>query len=55
MTFTIFDRIWEILGWVFGLNSEVFQRVAASPGGLTFAIFVVLLAGLSLAIGQSII
>jgi hypothetical protein len=55
MILTIFDRIWEILGWVFALNGKVFQWVATSLGGLTFAMFVVLLAGLSLAIGQSII
>nr|WP_322721452.1 hypothetical protein [Nostoc sp. ChiQUE02]MDZ8234551.1 hypothetical protein [Nostoc sp. ChiQUE02] len=55
MYFTIFDRFWEILGWVFVLNGEVFRRVATATGGLTLAMLVVLLAGLSLALGQSII
>jgi predicted Abi (CAAX) family protease len=49
------DRIWEVLGWVFGLNGEVFREIVAAPGGETLALIVVLLAGLSLAIGQSII
>ncbi|NJR57818.1 MAG: hypothetical protein HC769_02500 [Cyanobacteria bacterium CRU_2_1] len=55
MTFTILDRLWDILGWVFVLNGEAFRRVAAASGGMTLAMLVVLLAGLSLAIGQSII
>ncbi|MCL6435841.1 MAG: CAAX protease [Leptolyngbyaceae cyanobacterium HOT.MB2.61] len=55
MTSTLMDRVWEILGWVFVLNGEVFQRVTTLPGGITLAICVVLLAGLSLAVGQGII
>ncbi len=55
MTSTIMDRAWEILGWVFVLNGEIFQTVTTLPRGLTLAMIVVLLAGLSLAIGQSII
>lgn len=49
------DRVWEILGWVFVLNQDVFQQVTTLPGGMTLAISVVLLAGLSLAVGQGII
>ncbi|WAL61267.1 CAAX protease [Thermocoleostomius sinensis] len=55
MSFVTLDRIWEVLGWVFGLNGEVFREVAAAPRGGLLALLVVLLAGLSLAIGQSII
>ncbi|TVP60841.1 MAG: CAAX protease [Nodularia sp. (in: Bacteria)] len=55
MTSTVIDRVWEILGWVFVLNGEAFRKVTTLPGGLTLAITVVLLAQLSLAIGQSII
>jgi predicted Abi (CAAX) family protease len=55
MTLTVLDRFWEILGWVFVLKDEVFRRVATSSGGIWFAIFVVLLAQLSLSIGQSIV
>ncbi len=49
------DRAWEILGQVFVLNGEAFQKVITLSGGMTLAIMVVLLAGLSLAVGQSII
>ncbi|WP_414562682.1 MULTISPECIES: CAAX protease [unclassified Anabaena] len=55
MTSTAMDRVWEILGWVFVLNGEVFQKVATLPRGLMLAIVVVLLSQLSLAIAQSII
>jgi len=55
MNSTILDRFWEILGWVFVLNGEAFRQITTSPGGLMTAMLVVLLAGLSLAIGQSII
>jgi hypothetical protein len=51
---TILDRFWESLGWVFVLNGDVFQRLTSSDG-VTLAILVVLLAQLSLAIGQSIV
>ncbi|MGF1939257.1 MAG: CAAX protease [Nostoc sp. ChiQUE02] len=55
MTHTVMDRVWELLGWVFVLNSEAFWRVTTLSGGLKLAITVVLLAKLSLAIAQSII
>ncbi|MBE9200497.1 MULTISPECIES: CAAX protease [unclassified Nodularia (in: cyanobacteria)] len=55
MTSTVMDRVWEILGWVFVLNGEAFRKVTTLPRGLILAIAVVLLAQLSLAIGQSII
>jgi predicted Abi (CAAX) family protease len=49
------DRVWEFLGWIFVLNGEAFQRATILPGGMTLAICIVLLAGLSLTFGQSII
>ncbi|UBF30025.1 CAAX protease (plasmid) [Kovacikia minuta CCNUW1] len=55
MVSTTMDRAWDILGWVFVLNGEVFQRIITLPKGMTLAISVVLLAGLSLAVGQGII
>lgn len=55
MTPTVFDRVWELLGWIFVLNSEAFQKSATLPGGLLLAICVVVLSGLSLTVGQSII
>ncbi len=55
MTLTTLDRFWEILGWVFALDNQIFQRTVASPQGIGFAIFLVLLAQLSLSLGQSIV
>ncbi|NJL46440.1 MAG: CAAX protease [Leptolyngbyaceae cyanobacterium SM2_5_2] len=49
------DRFWEVLGYVFALNEEAFRIVTTVPQGLGFALVVVLLAGLSQGIGQSII
>ncbi|MDX2241168.1 MAG: CAAX protease [Leptolyngbyaceae cyanobacterium bins.302] len=55
MAATAMDSIWEILGSVFALNGENLQQAATFPDSLLLAIGVVLLAGLSLAIGQAII
>ncbi|HEY9617882.1 MAG TPA: CAAX protease [Microcoleaceae cyanobacterium] len=55
MTPTALDRFWEILGYVFALNEAAFRVIIREPSGLTLAIIVVLLAGLSQAIAQSII
>lgn len=52
---SLMDRVWEVLGKVFWLDGTAFQTAATSPDGMTLALSVVLLAGLSLAIGQSII
>ena len=52
---TVMDRVWEILGEVFLLNGEAFQTITRLTDGLTLAILVVLLAGVSLAFGQSIV
>jgi predicted Abi (CAAX) family protease len=48
------NQFGELLGKTFGLQAEAFQRVAALPD-FWLALLVVLLAGLSLAVGQSII
>lgn len=49
------DRFWELLGWIFALNGEAFRIAASMPLGLKIAVLIVLLAGLSQAIAQSII
>ncbi len=49
------DRFWEVLGYVFALNEEAFRIATTVPQGLGLALVVVLLAGLSQGIGQSII
>lgn len=45
----------ELLGGAFAFRLDAFRRIAILPGGLWFALLVVLLSGLSLAVGQSII
>lgn len=49
------DRFWEVLGYVFALNVEAFRIAITAPEGLKLALVVVLLAGLSQEIGQSVI
>ncbi|WP_035991407.1 CAAX amino protease [Leptolyngbya sp. KIOST-1] len=49
------DRFWEVLGYVFALNAEAFRIATTLPRGQGLALLVVLLAGLSQGIGQSII
>lgn len=49
------DRFWEVLGYVFALNAEAFRIAITVPAGKSLALVVVLLAGLSQGIGQSII
>ena len=49
------DRFWEIMGWVLALEGDAFVMIASRPHGLWFSLFVVFLAGLSLAIEQSLI
>lgn len=49
------DRFWEVLGYVFALNAEAFRIAITVPAGRSLALVVVLLAGLSQGIGQSII
>jgi predicted Abi (CAAX) family protease len=49
------DRFWEVLGYVFALNGEAFRIATTVPAGQGLALLVVLLAGLSQGIGQSIV
>lgn len=47
--------IGNLLGGAFQCKAEVFRQISTLPSGLTLALLIVLVAGLSLAIGQSII
>ncbi|TVQ08027.1 MAG: CAAX protease [Leptolyngbya sp. DLM2.Bin27] len=49
------DRFWDVLGYVFALNEEAFRIATTIPRGQGLALLLVLLAGLSQGIGQSII
>jgi len=49
------NQFWEVVGGVFLLKAEVFQQINTISNGLLLALFVVLAAGLSIAIAQSII
>lgn len=55
MSETTLSLFWQLVGWVFALNAEAFRVVSTIPQGLTIALFIVLFAGLSQAIAQSII
>jgi predicted Abi (CAAX) family protease len=55
MTHTAFERWYELLKGAFALRFDAFKQVVALPNGLWFALVIVLLAGLSLAIAQSTI
>jgi predicted Abi (CAAX) family protease len=48
------NQLWEFIGGVFRFQAEVFQQINTLNSGLILALFVVLAAGLSLAIAQSI-
>lgn len=50
-----FDQLGELLAGAFGLNAEVFLRISTLSQGLPLALLIVLVVGLSLGIGQSII
>jgi predicted Abi (CAAX) family protease len=49
------ERFWEVVGYVFALNGEAFRIAITVPAGGKWVFLVVLLAGLSQGIGQSII
>lgn len=51
----LLNHLGDLIGGSFSLSQETFQKIAILPEGLTVALLVVLIAGLSLAIGQSII
>ena len=48
-------QFWDLLGGVFRLDLETFQQIAALDRGVLPAVLVVIFAGLSLGIGQSIV
>ena len=49
------DQLWQLLGYVFALNSKAFTAATSLPHSDRLALALVLLAGLSQGIGQSII
>jgi predicted Abi (CAAX) family protease len=49
------DCIWEILSWVFWLDRAAFTQISISSWGVGLALTVVLVAQLSLAVGQSVV
>ncbi|MBF2003825.1 MAG: CAAX protease [Synechococcales cyanobacterium M58_A2018_015] len=55
MTAQALDQLGSLLSGAFSLSQEAFQRIVSMPEGQTIALLVVLVAGLSQAIGQSII
>ncbi|MBF2001009.1 MAG: CAAX protease [Synechococcales cyanobacterium M58_A2018_015] len=55
MTETAWNQAYDLLGGAFALQTEAFRQIARLPHGLELALLVVLLAGLSLSIGQMII
>ncbi|GAB4467495.1 MAG: hypothetical protein OHK0037_24310 [Elainellaceae cyanobacterium] len=55
MAETAWNQAAELIGGAFSLQIEAFRRIATLPGGLWLALLIVLLAGLALGVGQSII
>ncbi|MFM7427488.1 MAG: Yip1 family protein, partial [Elainella sp.] len=55
MTDPALSQLGDLIGGSFSLNREAFSSIVTTPSGRTIALWVVLLAGLSLGIGQSII
>ncbi|BAU63535.1 hypothetical protein STA3757_09000 [Stanieria sp. NIES-3757] len=51
----MFDQLGDLIGGAFSLSQGAFQRIINLPEGQTTALLVVLTAGLSLGVGQSII
>jgi predicted Abi (CAAX) family protease len=55
MTATTSYQFWDLLGGVFSLSLEAFQEIASLNRGILPSILVVIFAGLSLAVGQSVV
>lgn len=55
MAETAWSQLGSCLGGAFSLQTEAFQQIATLPDGLVASLVVVLFAGLSLSVGQSII
>ena len=52
---SVLSSFWELIGWVFALNTNAFRAVESLPHGFTVAVLIVLLAGFSQAIAQAIV
>ncbi len=52
---TAFNQFWDLVSGAFTLNPDVFQQINTLPDGLIVALIIVLMAGLSQAIGQCIV
>lgn len=52
---SLLEQFWLIVGWVCALNGDVFRIASTTPQGGRVALLIVLLAGLSQGIGQSVI
>ncbi len=52
---TAFSQLGDLIGGAFALNRDVFRLIITLPDGLWAALLVVLVAGLSLSVGQSIV
>lgn len=55
MTDQLLNQLGHLIGGSFSLNQEAFRKIVTLSAGQTIALLVVLAAGLSLAVGQSII
>ncbi|OCR00483.1 hypothetical protein BCD67_25960 [Oscillatoriales cyanobacterium USR001] len=55
MTMTAIDKFWELMLGVLSLNSEAFNLIQTLPQGEKAALYTVILAGFSQALGQSIV
>ena len=55
MTEQLLYQLGDLIGGSFTLNQEAFRKIVSLPEGQTIALLVVLIAGLSLAVGQSVI
>lgn len=55
MSVTALNQWYDIIGGAFAFRFNAFQEIATLPNGLWLALLIVLLSGLSLAVGQSII
>lgn len=52
---TLLNQFWHFVSGAFTLNPDVFKEISVLPNGLTIALMIVLLAGLSQSIGQCIV
>ncbi len=55
MTESAFDQFWHLISGALTLNPEVYNQINNLPQGIQVALTIVLIAGLSQAIGQSVV